>query len=165
MRARRERKGEQEAITYQRRGGRRESLEFSIEARKTRGEPLTIVAPREELTIVSRLIPALATNVALGQSKNRIVVLRPRKNAEWSGDGWIEREREREREMSLSAMENVTKCFKCLAKRDATNGRGTREKRRGCFDYISAEEFVRPSFPFREYVLFVFRNYSFFFFF
>lgn len=92
-------------------------------------------------------------------------MLRPRKNAEWSGDGWIEREREREREMSLSAMENVTKCFKCLAKRDATNGRGTREKRRGCFDYISAEEFVRPSFPFREYVLFVFRNYSFFFFF
>lgn len=38
LRARKERKGEQEAITYQRRGGRRESLEFSIEARKTREE-------------------------------------------------------------------------------------------------------------------------------
>lgn len=47
------------------------------------GEPLAIVAPREELTIVSRLIPALATNVALVQrpiKKDRIV-LRPRKNA------------------------------------------------------------------------------------
>ena len=47
------------------------------------GEPLAIVAPREELTIVSRLIPALATNVALVQrpiKRNRIV-LRPRKNA------------------------------------------------------------------------------------
>lgn len=47
------------------------------------GKPLAIVAPREELTIVSRLIPALATNVALVQrpiKKDRIV-LRPRKNA------------------------------------------------------------------------------------
>lgn len=47
------------------------------------GEPLAIVAPREELTIVSRLIPALATNVALVQRpiKRDRIVLRPRKNA------------------------------------------------------------------------------------
>lgn len=49
-------KGDQEVITRDTRVYRGQT-----------GEPLTIVAPREELTIVSRLIPALATNIALVQ--------------------------------------------------------------------------------------------------
>ena len=59
-----------------------EGEEEGLNARRN-GEPLAIVAPREELTIVSRLIPALATNVALVQRpiKRDRIVLRPRKNA------------------------------------------------------------------------------------
>ena len=88
-------KGEQEGIEE---GEERERERGVSKAARKNGEPLTIVAPREELTIVSRLIPALATtNVARscnGQSKRIVLCCGERKNAELRGgmDGWMDRD-------------------------------------------------------------------------
>ena len=57
-------------------------------------------------------------------------------------------------EVFLSAMENVTmKRFLSFTKRDATNEEWKKmEERKGYFDCILVEEFVRRSLPFREYI-------------
>ena len=64
-------------------------------------------------------------------------------------------------EVFLPAMENVTmKRFLSFTKRDATNEEWKKmEERKGYFDCILVEEFVRCSLPFREYIyVIVFSN-------